>query len=633
MPNTVSSEQKQLYVLGGVVCLILAVFIIYAPFKDYTVQKTHTALDLEAVRVPFSRVRKSVVSVHATFEKHTYSDISAVYTDIVTNGTGFFVGPHQGYIMTAAHLVRIPPDFKKIAHIRDQATTTAALVDKLKLVVATEVTVTLCGGQTVYASIVRIDSRADVAILKVDDRDSGTPLELDVKDTSETGDQVVIIGNAFGVDSHSCAVGHIRNRRWKDPRNQNLLSSILTTVSTANGVSGAPIVDMYGTVVGIHLGSMEPMSPRVFERIARKVANDPTITSISDTLRYLRAQETGELVMISETGAMTVGSSDTVALSLDTVSEDGSSTTFGGGLRSSLLHKFVEHAIRGGCTSGTTIADGLNATKSMVAFGYLANNATNRVNLGIHHRAYNHNNGYLVVHLDAAENTQGLHVHDCVTHANGVSVGTQAKDASLADVTWFVQDGNHVILTVDRAGTVADYDHTVSTLSWVLDYCSNSPQDSYGITWGDFWQSWGTFLSDAVIQYGEIRNCLHPDTMIETENGPQRVDEIQKGQMVRYSSGTFVQVIQTTRKNIAVDHEFVQVDFTDGTVVLVSPSHPMPGDVSLLEWLRQHTKEQTDIMRFQIVQNDGSCTHTCDIRTQSKSGGYDIKGIHMLSTI
>jgi hypothetical protein len=442
-----------------------------------------------------------VVSVRATFEKHTYDDISAVETDVVINGTGFFVGPRKGYIVTAAHLLRIPPDFKKIDHIRDQATTAAELVDMLKLVVATEVAVTLYGGKTVYASIVQIDSRADIAVLKVDDRDSDAPLELNVEDAIATGDQVMVIGNAFGVDSHSCAVGHVRNPRWKDPRNQNLLSSILTTVSTSKGTSGAPIVDMYGTVVGIHLGSMEPMTPRIFETIARKVASDPTIRSINDTLRRLRARESGEFVMIPETGAMNVGSSDAVAISLGTVLEDVASTTFGGGLCSSLIHAIVNRASRGVGINGTTIVDGLNVTKSLVAFGYLANNDTNRVNLGIHHRAYNHNKGYLVVQLDDAEDTQGLHVHDCVTHANGVSVGTRANDVSLADITWFVQDGKHVILTVDRGGSILDYDHTVGTLSWTLDYCSNNPQ--WENPTEEIWASW---FKASFIWFGNIIN-------------------------------------------------------------------------------------------------------------------------------
>ena len=64
----------------------------------------------------------------------------------------------------------------------------------------------------------------------------------------------MIIGDPFGYDHQSCAVGHIRDARWTDTSLRTLLTCITTDVSTGPGNSGSPIINMKGECVGMHIG-------------------------------------------------------------------------------------------------------------------------------------------------------------------------------------------------------------------------------------------------------------------------------------------------------------------------------------------------------------------------------------------
>ena len=154
------------------------------------------------------------------------------------HGTGFIVSS-DGYVVTASHLVR--------RRVEETGPT----------VVCSSVFVTLANGKVYTARIACIDARADVAVLKIDGESGLTPLKIQPSHVC-TGDAVVVIGNAFGIDPRSMSTGVVRNARWKDPSLRTVLTNVLTTVPTSNGSSGSPILDLNGYVVGIHTSSMHP---------------------------------------------------------------------------------------------------------------------------------------------------------------------------------------------------------------------------------------------------------------------------------------------------------------------------------------------------------------------------------------
>jgi hypothetical protein len=249
---------------------------------------------------------------------------------------------------------------------------------------------------------------------------------------------------------------------------------MLTSAPTSKGVSGAPIVDMYGRVVAIYLGSMEPISPTIITRIQDEVRVNPDIQKIKRKVEELRAQERNEAPP-AETGALTIGSSDIVASILDESFVGQKSTVFGGGLIASFLHTFLQRAVEGTGEVYHTVY----AQKSVAGFGYAANTHVHRAELAITHHKYNHNKGYLVVSLDDEKSPQGLRVHDCITHVNDTSVGVYADDVSIADLTWFLQSGSRIRLRVDRQGVILHEQHTVGDLPGTIDVCSNLPHLSW----------------------------------------------------------------------------------------------------------------------------------------------------------
>ena len=99
---------------------------------------------------------------------------------------------------------------------------------------------------------------ADVAVLRLVPKGRirlPSPIPVRRHTYPQSGDTCVVIGNIFGQDPRSVAVGAVRNGRWKDPHGLSLLSTVLTDVATGAGTSGGPILDAAGHVVALHAGT------------------------------------------------------------------------------------------------------------------------------------------------------------------------------------------------------------------------------------------------------------------------------------------------------------------------------------------------------------------------------------------
>lgn len=372
---------------------------------------------LSSSRTPeliFKDYSPSIVTIYSRWEDIPGSGAGSTSL----HGTGFIVST-DGYIATAGHIVR-------------RRTDGAGGPCR----VASGVYVTTCSTGKVYrARVVCIDGRADVALLKIDA--SGLcACVLRAATTICAGAPVMIIGNAFGIDALSMSTGVVRNPRWKDPSTRMMLTSILTTVPTSNGVSGAPILDGSGQVVGIHTAAMHP--PRLED---------------------------------------------------DEESEDSRlSTVFGGGLSgpilARILHRCISHD-RGDCLipmyrQGTYML----TKKCILPFTVVPNVIQSRLErLPQESMDTLGNKGYIITSMtDAATLDQrGPRVGDVITSVNGHSVGLGMNDASIGDCAWFADEGDHLALEVYRcsAATVERLQMTcvVSYLPTVLDIAArNDPQ-------------------------------------------------------------------------------------------------------------------------------------------------------------
>jgi S1-C subfamily serine protease len=140
-------------------------------------------------------------------------------------GSGFMIDD-QGYILTNNHVV--------------------ADADKLE--------VTLSNGTTYPARLVGRDSRFDVAVIQAQiPSDQLRSVTLGDSDQLQVGEQVVAIGNPYGLDG-TVTTGIVSGRRQvvSEPEGDGVLVNAIQTDTSINpGNSGGPLLNARGEVVGI----------------------------------------------------------------------------------------------------------------------------------------------------------------------------------------------------------------------------------------------------------------------------------------------------------------------------------------------------------------------------------------------
>jgi Do/DeqQ family serine protease len=138
-------------------------------------------------------------------------------------GSGVIVDTKNGYIVTNAHMVEN----------------------------ATEITVSLIDDRELKAEVVGVDTRSDVAVLRV--KEGRLPAEIRLADSSklEVGDFVIAIGNPFGLQ-HSVTSGIVSALGRSGITRDNYEDFIQTDAAINPGNSGGALVSMDGELVGIN---------------------------------------------------------------------------------------------------------------------------------------------------------------------------------------------------------------------------------------------------------------------------------------------------------------------------------------------------------------------------------------------
>src|SRR5215210_1069951 len=140
-------------------------------------------------------------------------------------GSGFMIDD-QGHILTNNHVV--------------------ADADKLE--------VTLSDGTTFPAKLVGRDSRFDLAVLQADiPTDRLRAVKLGDSDQLQVGEQVIAIGNPYGLDG-TVTTGIVSSRRpaVTEPEGDGVLVNAIQTDTSINpGNSGGPLLNGRGEVVGV----------------------------------------------------------------------------------------------------------------------------------------------------------------------------------------------------------------------------------------------------------------------------------------------------------------------------------------------------------------------------------------------
>lgn len=141
-------------------------------------------------------------------------------------GSGFIVSS-DGYIVTNNHVI-----------------------DK-----ATKITVTLDDGRELPGKLIGTDPKTDIAVIKIDATNLPT-VQWGNSDTTQVGDQVIAIGNPFGIGT-TVTTG-IVSARGRDLHNGPYDDFLQIDAAINHGNSGGPLFNVEGQVVGINAAIYSP---------------------------------------------------------------------------------------------------------------------------------------------------------------------------------------------------------------------------------------------------------------------------------------------------------------------------------------------------------------------------------------
>lgn len=150
--------------------------------------------------------------------------------------------------------------------------TSLHVVDK-----AVEINVTFATGETSLANLLQRVPDNDVAVLRVRNPPPDLiPAVLGNPGRVQTGDEVFVIGNPFGIN-HSITGGIVSglNRTFKPPNRIEPLKNLIQFDAAVNpGNSGGPLLNRDGEVIGIVTGLINPTDQEVFIGIGFAVRID-----------------------------------------------------------------------------------------------------------------------------------------------------------------------------------------------------------------------------------------------------------------------------------------------------------------------------------------------------------------------
>jgi S1-C subfamily serine protease len=119
---------------------------------------------------------------------------------------------------------------------------------------ANAIQVSFSNNERFKARVVGVDPSTDSAVLEVAVKPRAlTPLPLGNSDSVRVGDQVIAIGNPFGLDrSVTAGIVSAVQRRIEAPNQLSIAHVIQTDAALNHGNSGGPLLDAQGQVIGVN---------------------------------------------------------------------------------------------------------------------------------------------------------------------------------------------------------------------------------------------------------------------------------------------------------------------------------------------------------------------------------------------
>jgi S1-C subfamily serine protease len=119
---------------------------------------------------------------------------------------------------------------------------------------ANTIQVSFSNNERYKAKVIGVDPSTDIAVLEVGVKARAlTPLSLGNSDSVRVGDQVIAIGNPFGLDrSVTAGIVSAVQRRIEAPNELSIGHVIQTDAALNHGNSGGPLLNAQGQVIGVN---------------------------------------------------------------------------------------------------------------------------------------------------------------------------------------------------------------------------------------------------------------------------------------------------------------------------------------------------------------------------------------------
>lgn len=186
-------------------------------------------------------IMPSVVGVASTFEFEQQQSFSMwgwntepITQQATSTGTGFIIS-EDGYIVTNSHVI---------------------YDEQYNAGEAIEVSVLFSDESEHEASIIAYDTKTDIAVLKVDEKNL-KPAVLGDSDELRVGELVIAVGNPLGFDLFGTVTsGIVSAVNRKIDINDKKMNLIQTDAAINSGNSGGPLLNSCGQVIGINSSKM-----------------------------------------------------------------------------------------------------------------------------------------------------------------------------------------------------------------------------------------------------------------------------------------------------------------------------------------------------------------------------------------
>ena len=165
-----------------------------------------------------SKASPSVINIRSAKNIETRLFDEAVENDVI--GSGIIIS-NDGYIITNMHVI----EGKRLINVE------------------------LDDGQVYKASLIGFDERSDLAVIKIVPSGPLTPIEVSNSSSVQIGDQVIAIGNAFGLGkTFTSGIISATGRDYGNP----YLELIQTDAAINPGNSGGALINHKGNLIGMN---------------------------------------------------------------------------------------------------------------------------------------------------------------------------------------------------------------------------------------------------------------------------------------------------------------------------------------------------------------------------------------------